>query len=125
MEPQLDLNKLSALELRDELERWEKRRNALVAAFPYLEDGSASLTAQYAGGPEWDKLAEANSQIAKLTLEIIMRDQAPNSSRGLPPLPGRMEASPQATAADAGEAKQPKSVDDTPTVPASQTMARG
>ncbi len=75
MELQPDLSKISALELRGEIERWETRRNALLAAFPYLEDGSASLTAQYAGGPEWDKLAEANSQIAKLKLELITRDQ--------------------------------------------------
>lgn len=73
MEPQ----PLSALELRGELKRWEKRRNALLAAFPYLEDGGASLTAQYVGGPEWDELAEANSQIARLKLELIRRDQAP------------------------------------------------
>lgn len=75
MEPKPDLSKFSTLKLRGELKRWEKRRNALLAAFPYLEDGSASLTAQYAGGPVWDEHAEAKSQLTKLKLELIRREQ--------------------------------------------------
>jgi hypothetical protein len=79
VEPQPQLSELSVLELRSELKRWEKRRNALLAAFPYLEDGSASLTARYVRGPVWDQYDSANSQIAKLKLELYRRDQAPNA----------------------------------------------
>ena len=87
METQPGLSKVSARKLRRELERWEKRRNDLVTAFPCLADGSASLTAQYlkpnrshAGGPVWDEYASVNSHIERLELELIRRDQAPNPS---------------------------------------------
>jgi hypothetical protein len=85
MEQQLELSEISASELRGKLKHWEERRNSLLAAFPYLVDGSVSLTARYAGGPEWNNFAEAMLEIKKLKLELISRGEAlrpPEEQRG-------------------------------------------
>jgi len=73
MESHADLTRVSTIKLKNELSRQEKRLGAVLTAFPYLENGTASLSAQYVGGPEWKERTDAKKRITEIKLELIRR----------------------------------------------------